>query len=70
MLLREGTSAAPAMVAIPAGRLAESSDWASAPHPDSDPTETAAAEAGTSSWRRKRLVVSSSSASSSSASSS
>ncbi|XXG88268.1 hypothetical protein AAC387_Pa12g0501 [Persea americana] len=66
VLLGEGTSTEQVTVAIPPGRLVESGDWASAPHPDSDPAETAAVEAGTSSLRRRRVVASSSSASSSS----
>ena len=70
MLLGEGTSAEPVTVALLVGRLVEFGDRALAPHPDSDPAETATVEAGTSSPWRKRLVASSSSASSSSASSS
>ncbi|XXG88385.1 hypothetical protein AAC387_Pa12g0599 [Persea americana] len=56
MLCREGTSSETVTVAIPTGRLAESSDRASEPLPDSGPVETAAAEAGPSSRRRKKLV--------------
>ncbi|KAJ8644459.1 hypothetical protein MRB53_006207 [Persea americana] len=60
LLSGEGTSAEQVTVAIPAERLVEPGDRASASHSDSEPAETAAVEAGTSSQRR-RVVASSSS---------
>ena len=53
LLFGEGTSAEQVTVAIPAGRLIESNDRASASRSDSKPAETAAAEAGTSSQPRR-----------------
>ena len=59
LLSGEGTSARQVTVAVPAGRLIESGNRASASHLDSEPVETATAEVETSSqWRR--AVVSSS----------
>ncbi|XXG59957.1 hypothetical protein AAC387_Pa04g1954 [Persea americana] len=56
----EGTSVGQVMVAVPAERLIESGDRASASHPDSEPAETAVVEAGTSSQWRRAVVASSS----------
>ncbi|XXG47687.1 hypothetical protein AAC387_Pa02g2288 [Persea americana] len=53
LLSGEGTSAEQVTVAIPVERLVEPGDRASASHSDSEPAETAAVEAGTSSQRRR-----------------
>ena len=60
LLFGEGTSAKQVTVAVPTGRLIELGDRTSASHSDSEPAETAAVEAGTSSQRRRAVVSSSS----------
>ena len=61
LVFGEGTSAEQVTVAVPARRLVESGDRASASRSGSRSAETAAAKAGTSSQRRRGAVVSSSS---------
>ena len=68
MLRGEFTSSEPVTVAIPTGRLVESSDRPSAPLTDPEHAGTAAAEVGPS-RQRKKLVASSTSESSTSSSS-